>query len=146
MIPLLSDRNLVGGPLFFELPVESLSESDLASLKSDPKRELVKVKMYANRRRIPICNEDHHDEVPVTIHPNLRNQSYVICKHNRDHVVVKYFAELPTSEPLDTDSLNYLIDEIRPQLLFQASEDLKMTPFELMNHISDIHYHIEPAK
>lgn len=146
MIPPLSDRNIVGGPLFFELPVESLTESDLASLKSDPKRELVKVKMYANRRRVPICNEDHHDEVPVTIHPNLRNQSYVLCKHNGDHVVIKYFAELPNSETLDTDSLNYLIDEIRPQLLFQASEDLKMTPFELMNHISDIQYHIEPAK
>lgn len=146
MIPPLSDRNIVGGPLFFELPVESLSESDIASLKSDPKRELVKVKMYANRRRIPICTEDHHDEVPVTIHPNLRNQSYVLCKHNGDHVVIKYYAELPNNEPLDTDSLNYLIDEIRPQLLFQASEDLKMSPFELMNHISDIQYHIDPAK
>jgi hypothetical protein len=142
MLTTLSDRTLIGGPLYFEVPVAELTPADLGQLGAEPKRKLVKIKLYNDTSNIPICRDEHLELVYMQIHPSMENQAYCLCEHN-DGCCIAHFRGTLSGEYLqDGGSLDLLADEIRPRLLYQLAEDNGISVFKLLQGLKDIQYHI----
>jgi hypothetical protein len=138
----LSDRTLIKGPLYFEVPVAELTPADIAQLGNRPKRQLVKIKLYSDASDIPICNDEHLDMTHMQIHPAMQEQAYCLCDH-LDGCCIAHFRGVLNQEYLhEGGSLDLLADEIRPKLLYQLAEDRGISVFQLLSRMKDVQYHI----
>jgi hypothetical protein len=142
MITTVTDRTLIGGALYFEVPVAELTPADLGQLGIEPKRKVVKVKLYTDASSIPLCKDEHKEVLHMQIHPSMSEQGYCLCDH-LDGCYIAYFRGTLSKDYLqDGGSLDLLTDEIRPRLLYQLAEDNDMSVFKLLSGLKDIQYHI----
>ncbi len=142
MLTSLSDRALIGGPLYFEVPVAELTPTDLGQLGTQPKRTIVKIKLYSDAEDIPVCMDEHLEMIHMNIHPLMQAQSYCLCEHHNGCCIAHFRGTLPKDYLEDGGSLDLLADEIRPRLLYQLAEDKGMSVFKLLTSLKDIQYHI----
>jgi hypothetical protein len=138
----ISDRTLIKGPLYFEVPVAELTQADVAQLGTQPKRQHVKIKLYSDASDIPICRDEHLDMTHMQIHPAMEEQAYCLCDHLDGCCVVHFRGVLDQDYLHDGGSLDLLADEIRPRLLYQLADDRGISVFQLLSRLKDIQYHI----
>lgn len=142
MLTTISDRELIGGPLYFEIQVNELTPSDLGHLGTEPKRNLVKIKLYNDDLEIPICNDESKKMKNANIHPSMQSQAYCLCEHLEDGLIAHFRGVVSHEYIHDGGSLDLLVDEIRPRLVYQLSEDHGLSIYQLLNKLKDIQYHI----
>ncbi len=142
MLTSLSDRALIGGPLYFEVAVSELTPSDLGQLGTMPKRAIVKIKLYNDASDIPVCMDEHLSLRHLSIHPAMHDQSYCLCEHHDGCCIAHFRGTVPKEYLDDEGSLDLLADEIRPRLLYQLAADNGMSVFKLLTRLKDIQYHI----
>lgn len=142
MLTTISDRSLIGGPLYFEVPVNELTSSDFRALSSKPKRKFVKVKLYSDDVGIPICKDEHRAMIQSQIHPEMSSQAYCICNHIDDGLVAHFRGVISHDYIHTGGSLDLLADEVRPRLIYQLSKDYDMSVYKLLTKLVDIQYHI----
>jgi hypothetical protein len=136
----VSDRDYIGGSIYFEIDVRELTSHDLAKLKRKPSREVVRVKLYDDNRDIPICLWTSEKVNQYALHPTLQSQAYCLCPHE-DGYIALFRAVIPQHINFDDETLDHLVDEIRPTLLFQIGEDNNMSIVEVIKKIHDIQFH-----
>jgi len=136
----ISDRNLLGGSIYFEIDVNELTSHDLANLKKKPRSEVVRVKLYDDNRDIPMCQWTSETVSQYTLHPALQAQAYSLCPHENGFIA-QFRALIPQHIDFDAETIDHLVDEIRPSLLFQICEDTGMSIVQVINRIHDIQYH-----
>lgn len=142
MLTTISDRSIIGGPLFFEVPVSELTPSDHRLLRSKPKRKTVKVKLYSDDLDIPICKDEHRTMQQAQIHPSMDSQAYCICNHHDDGLIAHFRGIISHDYIHSGGSLDLLADEVRPRLVYQLSKDHNMSVYQLLTKLVDIQYHI----
>ncbi len=142
MLTTISDRTLIGGPLYFEVPVSELTTTDLGNLGTEPKRKIVKIKLYNDGLDIPLCKDVHHNMMNVQVHPSMQAQAYCLCDHLENGYIAHFRGTLSQAYIHEGGSLDLLADEIRPKLIYQLSEDRGMSVYEILSQLKDIQYHI----
>lgn len=142
MMTTVTDRTLIGGSLYFEVPVAELTPADLRQLGAEPKRNVVKVKLYSDASNIPDCKDEYKEMLHMQIHPSMSEQAYCLCEHLDGCCVAHFHGTLSKEYLQDGGTLDLLADEIRPRLLYQLAEDRDMSIFKLLTGLKDIRYHI----
>lgn len=143
MIPTLSDRHMLGKPMFFEISIKELDQEDLNSLATSPRRDILKIKLYHDPKEIPLYRWDATNGYEVEIHPQLSLQQYIMLKEASGGIIIQFRAKLPNEFDYSRRSFDDMIDELRPPLLYHVCEDTGMTIYKLLTRLRDIQYHFE---
>jgi hypothetical protein len=143
MIPTLSDRHMLGKPMFFEISINELDQEDLNALIAQPKRDILKIKLYHDPKEIPLYRWNNNSGFDVQIHPHLSLQQYIMLKEADGGIIIQFRAKLPSEFDYSRSSFDDMIDELRPPLLYHICEDSGLTIYKLLTHLRDIQYHFE---